>query len=80
MKRTNGHSRGSRSFYELLLGGVVGPNLDGKRKGGYYGPTAFFDMCRSVGDAIIEKRAQDETVAKRLWQVSEESVGEAFEV
>ncbi|MEO0872079.1 MAG: SDR family NAD(P)-dependent oxidoreductase, partial [Pseudomonadota bacterium] len=48
--------------------------------GGYYGPTGFFDMRGSVGDAIIEKRAQDEAVAKRLWEVSEELVGEALEV
>ncbi|MEO0590392.1 MAG: oxidoreductase [Pseudomonadota bacterium] len=44
--------------------------------GGYYGPTGPFDARGSVGDAIIEKRALDEAVAKRLWEVSEELVGE----
>lgn len=44
--------------------------------GGYYGPTGPFDARGSVGDAIIEKRALDVAVAKRLWEVSEELVGE----
>ncbi|MEL6238490.1 MAG: oxidoreductase [Pseudomonadota bacterium] len=48
--------------------------------GGYYGPTGFFDARGSVGDAIIEKRALDEAVAERLWQVSEELVAEALSV
>ncbi|MEM6856784.1 MAG: oxidoreductase [Pseudomonadota bacterium] len=48
--------------------------------GGYYGPTGFFDMRGAVGDAIIEPRAADEAVAKRLWEVSEELVGEKLAV
>ncbi|MEM6585821.1 MAG: oxidoreductase [Pseudomonadota bacterium] len=46
--------------------------------GGYYGPTGFFDMRGSVGDAIIERRARNEVTAARLWQVSEELVGETL--
>ncbi|MEM1195774.1 MAG: oxidoreductase [Pseudomonadota bacterium] len=46
--------------------------------GGYYGPTGLFDARGAVGDAIIEKRARDQAVAKRLWEVSEELVGEKF--
>ncbi|MBD2843379.1 oxidoreductase [Erythrobacter rubeus] len=48
--------------------------------GGYYGPTGFFDARGPVGDADVEPRALDEDVARRLWEVSEELVGESFEV
>lgn len=48
--------------------------------GGYYGPTGFFDARGAVGDAQIERRARDEAVAKRLWEVSEELVGERLSV
>lgn len=48
--------------------------------GGYYGPTGPFDARGAVGDAIIERRAKDETVARRLWEVSEELVGERLAV
>lgn len=46
--------------------------------GGYYGPTGFFDARGPVGDSDVEKRALDEGVAKRLWEVSEELVGETL--
>ena len=46
--------------------------------GGYYGPTGPFDARGPVGDAIIEKRAQSEATARRLWEVSEELVGETL--
>ncbi|MEO1647884.1 MAG: oxidoreductase [Pseudomonadota bacterium] len=48
--------------------------------GGYYGPTGPFDARGPVGDAIIEKRAQSEATARRLWEVSEELVGERLAV
>lgn len=48
--------------------------------GGYYGPTGFFDARGPVGDSDVEKRALDEGVAKRLWEVSEELVGETLKV
>ena len=48
--------------------------------GGYYGPTGPFDARGAVGDAIIEKRGLDEAVAKRLWEVSEDLVGEKLEI
>ncbi|MEO1488609.1 MAG: SDR family NAD(P)-dependent oxidoreductase, partial [Pseudomonadota bacterium] len=46
--------------------------------GGYYGPTGFFDMRGPVGDSDIDRRALDEGVAKRLWEMSEELVGETL--
>jgi NAD(P)-dependent dehydrogenase (short-subunit alcohol dehydrogenase family) len=48
--------------------------------GGYYGPTRFFDARGPVGEAQIERRAKDEAVARRLWEVSEDLVGERFAV
>ncbi len=44
--------------------------------GGYYGPTGFFDARGPVGDSEVERRALDADVARRLWDVSEELVGE----
>jgi len=44
--------------------------------GGYYGPTGFFDARGPVGDSDVEKRALDEGGAQRLWEMSEELVGE----
>ena len=43
--------------------------------GGYYGPTGIFDTRGPVGDAVVERRALNEDVARRLWEVSEELVG-----
>ncbi|MEO0688761.1 MAG: oxidoreductase [Pseudomonadota bacterium] len=48
--------------------------------GGYYGPTGPFDARGPVGDAIIEKRAKCEETMWRLWEVSEELVGEQLAV
>ncbi|MGH6616942.1 SDR family oxidoreductase [Sphingomonas sp.] len=45
---------------------------------GYYGPTGRFELIGRVGDAVIGKEAQDEAVAARLWQVSEELTGVRF--
>jgi len=48
--------------------------------GGYYGPTGLFDARGPVGDAWVERRALNEDVARRLWAVSEELVGQEFVV
>ena len=48
--------------------------------GGYYGPTGFFDAGGPVGDSDVEKRALDPEVARRLWAVSEELVGEKLKL
>jgi NAD(P)-dependent dehydrogenase (short-subunit alcohol dehydrogenase family) len=42
------------------------------RPGGYYGPTGLFETKGPAGVAAIAPRAQDEAVATRLWEVSEE--------
>ncbi|MEO1044415.1 MAG: oxidoreductase [Pseudomonadota bacterium] len=48
--------------------------------GAYYGPTGLMDMRGPVGDSYVEPRALDEAVAQRLWQVSEELVGDRLVV
>ena len=48
--------------------------------GGYYGPTGFFDARGPVGDSDVDARALDEGVARRLWEVSEELVGQKLTV
>jgi NAD(P)-dependent dehydrogenase (short-subunit alcohol dehydrogenase family) len=44
--------------------------------GGYYGPTALFDTRGPVGDSDVEKRALDAGTARRLWDWSEDVLGE----
>lgn len=48
--------------------------------GGYYGPTGFFDARGPVGDADVERRALDETVADRLWKRSEDLVDQGLTI
>jgi NAD(P)-dependent dehydrogenase (short-subunit alcohol dehydrogenase family) len=38
---------------------------------GYYGPTGFFELKGPPGDARIARAVRDETVAARLWAISE---------
>lgn len=42
------------------------------RGGGYYGPSGWFELKGPPTDAWIAPRARDESVARRLWAVSEE--------
>lgn len=45
-------------------------------KGGeYFGPTGWREMKGKTGRAKINRKARNEEVAKRLWEVSEELVG-----
>jgi NAD(P)-dependent dehydrogenase (short-subunit alcohol dehydrogenase family) len=48
----------------------------GAVSGGYYGPTALFDTRGPVGDSDVEKRALDAGTARRLWDWSEDVLGE----
>ncbi|MGA7777003.1 MAG: oxidoreductase [Paraburkholderia sp.] len=41
------------------------------KPGGYYGPTGLFETKGPAGVAAIAPRAQDKSVAARLWEVSE---------
>jgi NAD(P)-dependent dehydrogenase (short-subunit alcohol dehydrogenase family) len=42
---------------------------------GYYGPNGFYEMKGAVAPAKIFPQAQDEAVARRLWDVSEGLTG-----
>jgi NAD(P)-dependent dehydrogenase (short-subunit alcohol dehydrogenase family) len=42
---------------------------------GYYGPDGLFELKGDVAPAKISKQAQNATLAKRLWEVSEELTG-----
>ncbi|HIK68824.1 MAG TPA: SDR family NAD(P)-dependent oxidoreductase [Pseudomonadales bacterium] len=46
----------------------------------YYGPTKRGESVRSAGQAIIASQIMDETIARRLWDLSAELTGIAFEV
>ena len=46
--------------------------------GAYYGPTGFQQMRGAVGKSFVHRKAKDEEVARRLWEVTEELVGPFF--
>jgi NAD(P)-dependent dehydrogenase (short-subunit alcohol dehydrogenase family) len=46
--------------------------------GGYYGPDSMFEMKGNPVAVSIAKAAQDPAVAKRLWTVTEQLTGVAF--
>ena len=48
--------------------------------GGYYGPTGIFDARGPVGDASATRSALDEETGRKLWEVSEDLVGERFAI
>ena len=43
--------------------------------GGYYGPNGLFEMKGDVGIAKVSAKALDKTMARRLWDVSEQLTG-----
>jgi NAD(P)-dependent dehydrogenase (short-subunit alcohol dehydrogenase family) len=46
--------------------------------GAYYGPDGFLGMTGTAAPARFPRRALDDTVAARLWEVSERLTGAAF--
>jgi NAD(P)-dependent dehydrogenase (short-subunit alcohol dehydrogenase family) len=42
---------------------------------GYYGPNSFYEMKGPVAAAKVLPRAQDESVARKLWEISEQLTG-----
>ncbi len=48
------------------------------RGGDYFGPQGFRDMRGPVGHAARTPYSEDQEVATRLWQLSEELIGEPF--
>lgn len=48
------------------------------KAGGYYGPQGFFEMRGEVGEASPPSQSLDLSVARQLWDVSEELSGVRF--
>jgi NAD(P)-dependent dehydrogenase (short-subunit alcohol dehydrogenase family) len=48
--------------------------------GGYYGPTGRFELIGATGPAVVGARAKDMSVAKRLWEISEDLTGARWEI
>jgi hypothetical protein len=48
------------------------PEADG---GAYYGPKRAYELKGSVTEAFIALQADDTTVAKQLWEMSEQLSG-----
>ena len=46
--------------------------------GTYYGPTSLGDTRGKVGKSKVSDRARDESVAKSLWEKTEDLVGPFF--
>lgn len=51
---------------------------DSVKGGEYYGPTGFREMKGDAGHATVAPQANDEDVARRLWEVSEELTGYSY--
>ena len=43
--------------------------------GGYYGPGGMLEFAGPPAAAYASRRAQDQAVARKLWQVSEQLTG-----
>ena len=48
------------------------------KPGGYYGPQGFMELRGAPGEASPPVQALDLTVARRLWDISEELSGVRF--
>ena len=53
------------------------PNLD---QSGFYGPTGRSNWTGPVGAHKLEPHAKDETVAKKLWELSEKETGVTWNI
>jgi hypothetical protein len=66
----NSAARGAKSTVQAAIGEA--------KSGDYFGPQGFRELKGDPGLVQASDLAQDETVAKRLWKVSEELVGIQF--
>ncbi len=67
------HSNASAA--QPALHAALSPNVKG---GDYYGPQGFKELRGKVGPAERDASAKDPAAARRLWEVSEELIGEKF--
>ncbi|MEO9477043.1 MAG: SDR family oxidoreductase [Cyclobacteriaceae bacterium] len=63
------------AYPELMC--ATEPELD---QAGFYGPTGRNYWTGPVGECKLEPHAKDKAVAERLWDVSEEAIGQKFEI
>jgi len=93
---TNLQSTGPSGFFKWLYGPMNAVFAQPARKGaiptvlaaagteavsgGYYGPTKMNEFRGPVGNAKVSPQALDEGAATKLWKMSEELVGEAFDL
>jgi NAD(P)-dependent dehydrogenase (short-subunit alcohol dehydrogenase family) len=61
-----------KSASKSILNAALGQNVTG---GSYYGPTGFMGFKGEPGEVAPSENANDQVIAKRLWEVSEELVG-----
>ncbi|MEH0153062.1 SDR family oxidoreductase [Limibacter armeniacum] len=60
------------AYPEVMCATEADENLNQKS---YYGPTGRMQWTGPVGECKLESFAQDKTVAKKLWEVSEKTTG-----
>lgn len=68
----------SQSAAAGALPTLLAATADQAVPGGYYGPTGLFELKGPVGVASVAKAARDQSIAARLWNVSEELTGAKF--
>lgn len=64
-----------KGAWPLVLAAAA-PNAEA---GAYYGPTGLGGTRGKVGKSVVAARARDQTVAKGLWEKTEELVGPFFD-
>jgi NAD(P)-dependent dehydrogenase (short-subunit alcohol dehydrogenase family) len=68
----------SQSAAAGALGTLMAATWPQVSPGGYYGPQGFQDLKGPPGPAQIMPQAKDQTVAKKLWDLSEALTGISF--
>lgn len=61
-----------KSASKSILNAALGENVTG---GSYFGPTGFMGFKGAPGEVASSETANNRTIAKNLWEVSEELVG-----
>jgi NAD(P)-dependent dehydrogenase (short-subunit alcohol dehydrogenase family) len=60
-----------------MLSAVLDENV---KSGDYFGPLGFKGLTGEAGKVAAKPHAHDQTVSKRLWEVSEKLTGQTFEI
>jgi hypothetical protein len=65
----------SQSAAEAALPALFAAASEDVRPGGFYGPGGLLELAGPAAQVRISSRALDETVAGKLWEVSEQLTG-----